>query len=104
MPMKALSFLTLLAALGGLSPLAAGQPSSTSRTAPSRYESAFADYRRFNDQSVGDWRASNDLVLRIGGWQAYARESQDGTKPAPPSPRDTTTSQSPDPAHDAHHQ
>jgi hypothetical protein len=40
------------------------------------YTSAFQGYRRFSDQPVTPWRESNDLVGRIGGWQAYARESQ----------------------------
>lgn len=26
------------------------------------------------------WRESNDLVARIGGWQAYAREGQGGAE------------------------
>ena len=40
------------------------------------YQSAFEGYRRYDDQPVGSWREANDLVGRIGGWQAYAREGQ----------------------------
>ncbi|MEP7207032.1 MAG: hypothetical protein ABI920_08835 [Casimicrobiaceae bacterium] len=45
------------------------------------YTSAFDGYRGFADQPVESWRAANDLVGRIGGWQAYARE----TRPPAPS-------------------
>ena len=38
------------------------------------YQSAFEGYRAFREQPVGSWRQANDLVGRIGGWQAYARE------------------------------
>ena len=44
----------------------------------SGYRSAFDGYRRFEEQKVLPWRESNDLVGRIGGWQAYARESAGG--------------------------
>ena len=40
------------------------------------YRSAFEGYRRYEEQPVGSWREANDLVGRIGGWQAYAREGQ----------------------------
>lgn len=42
------------------------------------YRSAFAGYRPFTEQPVGSWRGANDVVGRIGGWQAYAREGQGG--------------------------
>lgn len=40
------------------------------------YRSAFDGYRAYREQPVQSWRAANDLVGRIGGWQAYAREAQ----------------------------
>ena len=45
----------------------------------SAYRSAFAGYRRYSDQPVASWTASNDVVGRVGGWQAYAREAQAAT-------------------------
>lgn len=42
------------------------------------YRSAFDGYRPYKEQAVGSWREANDLVGRIGGWQAYARESAGG--------------------------
>lgn len=52
---------------------------------PSLYTSAFDGYRRFSEEELVPWRASNDRVREIGGWQAYAREAQanqaDGTAP-----------------------
>jgi hypothetical protein len=47
------------------------------------YRSAFDGYRAFTDQPVLSWRESNDLVGRIGGWKAYAREAQGGPAAAP---------------------
>ncbi len=51
-----------------------------------RYESPLAGYRKFVEQPVGSWREANDNVGRIGGWRAYARESQEAT-PAQESPK-----------------
>ena len=48
----------------------------------SRYLSPFDGYRRFADQPPQNWVDANDLVRRIGGWQAYARESQEAAKNA----------------------
>ena len=66
-----------------------------------RYESALSDYRRFADQPVADWRDANAVVGRIGGWRAYARESQGGAPAAMPG--DARPGESPNSsAHDAH--
>lgn len=40
------------------------------------YRSAFEGYKPLNEQPVLSWRESNDVVGRVGGWQAYAREGQ----------------------------
>ena len=40
------------------------------------YRSAFGGFRRYSEQPVMSWREANDVVGRIGGWQAYAREAQ----------------------------
>lgn len=55
------------------------------------YRSAFADYRPLGEEAVGDWRAANDEVRRIGGWREYAREAQapeekPGAAPSAPAP------------------
>jgi len=48
------------------------------------YTSAFDGFRRFDEQVVQPWREANENVRRIGGWQAYARESAgEGSAPAP---------------------
>jgi len=57
---------------------AAAVASAPQRAASSGYRSAFDGYRRFEEQKVLPWRQSNDLVGRIGGWQAYAREGAGG--------------------------
>lgn len=43
-------------------------------------KSAFDGYRRYDDAPLVPWRLANDTVGRIGGWQAYAREAQEGTQ------------------------
>lgn len=56
-------------------------PAQAASAAPARansYRSAFEGYRTFNDQGLLSWRESNNVVGRIGGWQAYAREGQGG--------------------------
>lgn len=48
------------------------------------YRSAFEGYRPLTDQPVLRWRESNDVVGRIGGWQAYSREGQGGAPAGTP--------------------
>lgn len=55
---------------------ASATASATAASGGAGYRSAFEGYRRHDDQPVGSWREANDLVGRIGGWQAYAREGQ----------------------------
>jgi hypothetical protein len=45
------------------------------------YVSPFASYRRFTEQPTANWSEVNDRVRTIGGWQAYARESQGEAPP-----------------------
>ncbi|MCV2421621.1 hypothetical protein [Paucibacter sp. DJ2R-2] len=40
-----------------------------------RYRSALQSYRADPGTELGDWKASNERVQRIGGWRAYAREA-----------------------------
>lgn len=53
------------------------------------YVSSFSDYRAYHEQAIRSWREANDTVGQIGGWRAYARESQapeagSTATPAPP--------------------
>ena len=41
------------------------------------YTSVFAHYQGYADQSVSDWKTTNDTVGRIGGWRAYAKEARE---------------------------
>lgn len=50
------------------------------------YRSALADYRAFSDEEPASWKEANDLVGRIGGWRAYAREAQAAGPAASPAP------------------
>ena len=61
------------------------------RVPAAAYRSPFADYRVLGDEAVGNWRAANDEVGRIGGWREYAREIQEneskpGAAPSKPAP------------------
>lgn len=86
---------TAVAAQPGPSPAAsAASPTSAASAASARagsYRSAFEGYKTFNEQPVLPWRDSNNVVGRIGGWQAYAREGQGG---APAGSSDTPTGSS----------
>ena len=46
-----------------------------------RYQSSLAGYRRFADEST-PWKEANETAARIGGWRAYARETQEGVAPS----------------------
>lgn len=39
-------------------------------------QSAFRDYKQFDDPGVSDWKASNDKVRTLGGWRTYLKEAQ----------------------------
>lgn len=92
---------------------AASAASASAPVAPLVYRSMFDGYRPFSEPPVVSWREANDLVGRIGGWQAYARESQGGpaadhdgmpmnpaapSKPAPMPPAASASGPSPAPA------
>jgi hypothetical protein len=88
----------LIAGCSGVSvaqPVAPRASSADARFAVPAYQSAFRDYRRFADQPVLPWDASNQLVERIGGWQAYARESQGAAVPSAGVPAKPDASRSP---------
>jgi hypothetical protein len=83
----------LLLAVAAAAPAGAGGPSSPGRPVPwqaeapvpaVRHESAFSAYRPHVDTPVGDWRAANEAVNRIGGWRAYGREAGAPLQPLPP--------------------
>jgi len=111
------------AAASAAAPSSAVAARSTPASAPDSgsrpilpFRSAFEGYRGFGEQPVGSWRQANDLVGRIGGWQAYAREGQGGgsspapgtgnatpaIKPGPPSAAGAPASSAPSGAHSAH--
>lgn len=82
----------VLLAMGGLTQ--AQQPASAEPTMLHEfkvtYRSPIGSYQGFTDPVLVAWKESNDLVGRIGGWRAYARESRGGpnTKPSSESERD----------------
>ncbi len=53
---------------------------------PLQTRSALETYRRHAEQPLGDWRAANDEVTRIGGWRTYLRQAQAPDAPPAPAP------------------
>jgi hypothetical protein len=72
-----------LAQPSGAATRSASAPASGAASSATSYRSAFEAYRAYGEQPVESWRAANDLVGRIGGWQSYARESQGAAALAP---------------------
>ncbi len=59
------------------SPAARPDPLDAQAGVPAlNYASSFARYRRMSEAQPIPWREANDAVARIGGWRAYARETQ----------------------------
>lgn len=55
---------------------------AAARVPPVVHRSPLAQYRRYADEPTGSWREANELVNRIGGWRAYAREAAAPAAPA----------------------
>lgn len=71
---------------------------------PVNFKSTLRSYRGFADEPVGPWREANETVQRIGGWQAYGRESREALRaPAPPPQRPASPPSPSADGHDAHH-
>lgn len=50
--------------------------------------SAFESYKPYTDEPIGNWKAANEGVARIGGWREYAKQAQgmDSKQEATPTP------------------
>ncbi len=73
------TFIALCVVLGAPASFAQPRPDPADPAVPvpaAEYRSSFAGYRPLGEEAVGDWRAANDEVRRIGGWREYAREAQ----------------------------
>ena len=51
---------------------------------PAIYVSPMKQYRPLSDEPVTSWKAANELVEKIGGWQTYAKEAQGAESPGQP--------------------
>ena len=69
-----------LAAAQGKPPAKAGPLDAAAAVPRVAHQSSLRTVPRQADAAVGDWRAANDTVTRIGGWRSYLREAQ---APAP---------------------
>jgi hypothetical protein len=95
------TILCLAMVASGLAMAAGPQTPADAPTPALTYRSAFEGYRAWRDEPVGDWRAANDTVGRIGGWRAYAREAA-APEPVEPAPPRTAQPAPPPPAPPAH--
>jgi hypothetical protein len=68
---------------------------------PLRYQSAFADYKPWQDAKPGDWRAVNDNV-RDAGAKGGAHGGH-ASPPAPAASAPAAKASAPAPAHGGHH-
>ena len=102
-----LTSLALAAALG--MPLVA--PAQTSGTqpvtaaasgSPLRYQSAFADYKPYQDVKSGDWKAMNDAAGKSGGHSMAMPMSMPMGGASAPSPSASAASTPAMPGHGGH--
>lgn len=71
-------------------PAASSAPAASgSSPAKQAYRSAFEGYKGHAEQPVGSWQKANDVVGCIGGWRAYARETQGEVQPGGKEPQPT---------------
>ena len=56
------------------------------RVAPVQYKSSFEGYKRFAEEPLASWKATNELVHKLGGWAAFARDKVPDVQPAPTEP------------------
>lgn len=61
---------------------------------PVIYVSPLKQYQPLGDEQVTSWKAANELVEKIGGWQVYAKEAQ---APAPAADQSARPDQPPAP-------
>lgn len=105
---RSLSAATLLLACTasfaqGASPASRNTGERTEAQTLPEYVSALRDFRRFSDEPVASWRAANETVQRIGGWQAYSREAYQALRKPAPEARPTPAAPAERDSHDAHH-
>ena len=101
-PSPVTAFLAL--AFAGASQAAPTEPAAPAPTGgPLRYESAFSDYKPWQDVAPGNWRALNDALVTApaghgvhGAAPAAAGQATAPAKPAPAQP-------APAAGHGAHH-
>lgn len=54
--------------------------------APVQYKSSFEGYKRFAEEPLASWKATNELVHKLGGWAAFARDQVPDVPSAPTEP------------------
>jgi hypothetical protein len=76
-------------------------PANARAPAPAlRYQSAFADYKPWQDAKPGDWRALNDALQGTGASGGHASHAMPS---APPAAAPAPASKASAPSHGGHH-
>lgn len=97
--MKTILSFGLAAGVSGLLPIAAAQPVA-SASPPLRYDSAFADYKPWQDIAPLEWRKVNDAVREAASRGGHAGH---GSAAAPAAANSASApSPKPEPAHGHH--
>ena len=79
--------LALCAPLLALAQVGGGDPADARAPAPPlRYQSAFADYKPWQDTKAGDWRALNDALWNTGAGGGHAGHAMPPPPVAAPAP------------------
>ena len=61
--------------------VALAQDNSEMPTLKLKYRSVLSQYKGFSEQPVAPWRATNDTVEKVGGWQVYAKDARQPDAP-----------------------
>jgi hypothetical protein len=59
------------------------------------FDSAFKGYQPLRDEKMVEWKASNEVVTRIGGWREYAKQTQGAVPQTQPAEKTGTPSDMP---------
>lgn len=82
------SFNYRISAAAAAAVLASAAHAQTVEPSAAPSASAFEGYKPHTDESIGNWKAANEGVARIGGWREYAKQAQgmDSKQEATPTP------------------
>lgn len=60
-----------------LASAASAQSAQPTGQSADTFRSALEGYQPYTDEKIVNWKEANDVVGRIGGWRAYAKEARE---------------------------